>query len=201
MPPHPLKPEILWPDLGSSYVDEFGFIDQTVYEVARNVWPRVALSVARTLRDSQAGQRIMMKAAALVSRKLKEDPERITNLHGYLYKTFVRSLREELEREGRHAELGRASLVKNDVSRSQSDEALFQKILVHQILKRTDPRMRRIFELLLLGYSLEEIAKAQGTAANHLRSYWSREIRRLRTAIEAEVRRAELKVKPSRQTT
>jgi hypothetical protein len=87
MPPHP-QPEILWPALGSSYLDEFGFIDQTVYDVARNVWPRAALSVARTLRDSQVGQRIMMKAAALVSRKLKEDPERITNLHGYLYKTL-----------------------------------------------------------------------------------------------------------------
>jgi len=173
------KPEITWPDLDSSYTDEFGRIDRTIYEIARKIWPVVVPSILRLLRDLQAGQAVMMKAAALVSRKLNEDPQKLTNLHGYLYRTFIHLLKEKAEKEGRHAELNRAMWLKSEASAKQSDEAIYEIILIHQLLKRTDPDTRTALELRLIGHTFEEIAKWRGMNSNHLRSEWSKEVRRL----------------------
>src|SRR5215213_7513913 len=100
MSPHLLEPEVTWPDLEASYVDEFGLIDRAVYEVSRHVWPAVVPYIRRTLRDLQAGQIVMMKAAALVSCKVHENPEQITSVHGYLYRTFMHLLAKEVKKEG-----------------------------------------------------------------------------------------------------
>lgn len=191
MSPHAAKPEIVWPDLDSSYVDEFGFINRTVYEIARNVWPAVVPSILRTLRDLHVGQTVMMKAAALVSRKLGEDAQKITSVHGYLYRTFIHLLSEEAQKEGKHAELNRTMLTTSDVSSRQSEEAAYEIVLIHQILERTDPETRKVFELRLLGYTFEEIAAQQGMRSNHLRSEWSKTIRRIAAAIESETRASE----------
>lgn len=193
MSSHVTKSEITWPDLDSSYVDEFGFIDQAVYEVARKVWPAVVPSILRSLRDLHAGQTVMLKAAALVSRKLGDDSVSISNLYGYLYRTFSRALRDEAEKEGKHAELNQVMLERDDVDYKQSDQSIHKRILIHQILERADPDTRSIFELLLLGHTLEEIAKTRGMASNRLRKNWSQEIRRLTAAINAEMREAERK--------
>jgi DNA-directed RNA polymerase specialized sigma24 family protein len=190
------SPEITWPDLDSSYTDEFGRIDRTIYEIARKIWPLVVPSILRLLRDLQAGQAVMMKAAALVSRKLSEDPQKITNLHGYLYRTFIHLLKEKAEKEGRHAELNRAMLLKSEASAKRSDEAIYEIILIHQLLKRADPDTRAALELRLIGHTFEEIAKWRGMNSNHLRSEWSKEIRRLALSCMQE-RRALLSVSGS----
>jgi hypothetical protein len=141
----------------------------------------------------------MMKAAALVSRKLNEDPQKITNIHGYLYRTFIHSLREEMEKEERHAELNQAMLLKNESSAKQSDEAIYRIILIHQLLDRADPETRKVLELRLIGHTFEEIAREQGMRSNHLRSEWSKEMRRLAAIIESETREAERKVLQHKQ--
>ena len=189
-----LEPEIAWPDLESSYVDEFGRIDQAVYDIARKAWPALVPSVRRTLRDLPAGQTVMMKAAALVSRKLNEDPQKITNVHGYLYRTFIHLLTEEAEKEGKHAELNRSSLANEDAGGERSDELIYERILIHQILERADPKTRKVFQLRMLGHTFEEIAAELGLRSNHLRSLWSKEIRRLITIIELETRESERRV-------
>ena len=199
MCPHASKGEIVWPDLESSYVDEFGRIDRAVYEIARQVWPAVVPAIRRTLRDLHAGQRVMIKAAALVSRKLNEDPEKLTNLHGYLYRTFIRLLNEEFEKEGKHAEFNRAVLAKNELEAQQSDAAIFEKILISQLLSRADAKTRIMFRLLLLGHTFEDIARQQNTQSNHLRSEWSKELRRLAALIEAETRETERNALKSRK--
>lgn len=198
MPPHNFKPEIVWPDLNSSYIDEFGRIDRAVYEIARQVWPAVVPAIRRTLRDLHAGQRVMIKASALVSRKLMENPEKLTNIHGYLYRTFIRLLNEEAEKEGKHAEINREVLAKNELEAEQSDAAVCEKILIGQLLSRADPRTRKIFRLRLLGHTFEDIAKQQNTQSNQLRSEWSKEIRRLAAIIDAETREAERQALNSR---
>jgi len=194
MSPRAAKPEITWPDLDSSYTDEFGRIDRTIYEIARKIWPVVVPSILRSLRDLQEGQAVMMKAAALVSRKVNEDPQKFTNMHGYLYRTFIHLLREEAEKEGRRAELNRAMLLKSETTTKHSDEAICEMILIHQLLDRADPETRAVFELRLLGQTFEEIARERGMSSNHLRSEWSKEIRRLAAVIESETREAERKV-------
>lgn len=194
MSPHAFEPEIAWPDLDSSYVDEFGRIDRAVYEIARKAWPAVVPAVLRTLRDLHAGQTVMMKAAALVSRKLNEDPQRITSVHGYLYRTFIHLLREEIEREGKHAELNRTSLTNEEADAERSDEIIYERILIHQILERADPKTRKVFQLRMLGHTFEEIAAELGLRSNHLRSLWSKEIHRLASIIESETRDSERRV-------
>jgi len=194
MSPHGSKPEIAWPDLDASYVDAFGPIDVAVYDIARNIWPAVTSSVLRTLRDLHAGQTIMMKAVALVSRKLGEDPQRITSVHGYLYRTFMRLLREEAETEGKHAELNRTLLVSNEANPKQSDSAVYEVILIHQILERADAWTREVFQLRLLGHTYEEIAARFGMKSNHVRSEASKELRRLVKVIAAETREYERRV-------
>lgn len=199
MRPQIPKAEIVWPDLNSSYIDEFGRIDRAVYEIARQVWPAVVPAIRRTLRDLPAGQSVMIKAAALVSRKLKENPEKFTNVHGYLYRTFIRLLNEEVEKEGKHAEFNREVAAKNELEAEQSDAAVFEKILIGQLLSRADPKTRKIFRLRLLGHTFEDIAKQQNTPSNLLRSEWSKEIRRLAAIIEAETREAERQALKSRK--
>lgn len=194
MSPHTTKPEIVWPDLDSAYVDAFGPIDLAVYDIARHIWPAVTPSILRTLRDLHAGQTIMMKAVALVSRKLSEDPQRITSVHGYLYRTFMRLLREEVETEGKHAELNRSMLVSNESNAKQSDKGIYEVILIHQIMDRADPWTREVFQLRLLGHTYEEIAERFGMKSNYLRSEWSKELRRLVKVIAAATREYERKV-------
>ena len=194
-----LEPEVAWPDLESSYIDEFGLIDRAVYEVGRNVWPVVVPHIRRTLRDLQAGQIVMMKAAALVTRKVNESPQKITSVHGYLYRTFIHLLSKEVEKEGKHAELNLVVLAKN--SAEESDEAVYERILIHQLLDRADPETRRVFELRMLGHTFEEIARERDMQSNHLRSEWSKEIRRLATLIESETRESERQVLQQRKET
>ncbi len=184
MPPHISKSEIVWPDLDSSYVDEFGFIDRAVYDMARELWPRAVPSILRTVRDLHAGQTLMLKAAALVSRKLSENPEQIANVHGYLYRTFIRLLNDEVAKEGKHAEFNQVLLTRNEARGKQTDSGIFNRILISQILPRVDPRTRILFRLRILGHTFEEIAKRQNRQSNHVRSEWSKLIRRLAAVIK-----------------
>jgi len=199
MSPHLLEPEVAWPDLEVSYIDEFGLIDRAVYDISRNVWPAVVPYIRRTLRDLQAGQIVMMKAAALVSRKVNESPDKITSVHGYLYRTFIHLLSKEVAKEGKHAELNLAMLTNNETSAEASDEAVYEKILIHQLLDRADPQTRRVFELRMLGHTFEEIAREQDMQSNHLRSEWSKEIRRLAALIESETHESERNILQQRK--
>src|SRR5687768_10774554 len=94
-----------WPKINEGYVDEFGFVDPDVHKLAGMVWPIAESLSLRAIQDSQAGQRLLVKTAALVTRKFAEHPERMTNLKGYILKTFCRLLSAETEKISKHAQL------------------------------------------------------------------------------------------------
>jgi hypothetical protein len=69
------------PELDEGYTDEFGPIDAAVYAAARALWPRARNHANAMLRDEGAGQRLLFKAAAAVSR---QDLAKLDDLNAYL---------------------------------------------------------------------------------------------------------------------
>lgn len=174
----------LWPTLEETYTDEFGPVDPDVYDCARVLWPRAEAFALGTLRDGPAGLRLLLKAAALVTRVRAGQPARVENLPAYLLRTFKRLVLERLEVESGHRRL-EAESPPPAPPEGGSDSA-DEKILVQQILRRMEPQTREVFELLLLGYTFEEIAERRGRSANVLRATYSRQVRRLVRRVNSE---------------
>src|SRR5215467_2896345 len=99
---------LAWPNLDEGYTDEFGVIYPEVYQ--------------------PAGVRLMLKAAAAVSRKREEQPDQIRDIKAYLWTTFKHNIYEEAEKENRYQPLETEQQSKND-SHIPS-EALNDQILI-----------------------------------------------------------------------
>lgn len=95
----------VWPPLTNGYIDEFGPIDPVLHEVAGRLWPTVEVQLRRARIDPEDGQTLMLKAVALVTRARCQRTENISNIDGYLWRTFHRLLLEELERRALHSKL------------------------------------------------------------------------------------------------
>lgn len=176
---------MIWPPLESSYTDEFGPMDPEIYKAAGEIWTGWGEKFAlKTLRDEHAGMPLMLKSVAEVSRVRAAKIDHIGNLKAYLSITYKRLVLERLEKENGHRRRDRQML---DLSSPASSEAdLDRKILVQQLIRRMDPWTRRVFELLALGYSNEEIGFSLGMQANAVRSRYHKSIVRLKKQIEAE---------------
>lgn len=183
----------LWPELEDSYVDEFGPIDRAVYEIAPRLWPIAVALILRTIQDVSAGHRLMMKAVALVSRKVQEQPERMTSLHGYLFRTFSHLVSEELEKETKHGQLGLAHTQARAAAK-RSDSDVFSAILLQEVLSRADEWTREVAEMRVLGHTFDEIGRKYGMEGNYVRSKWSKGIARLAETIKMETEAAERKI-------
>lgn len=181
--------EMAWPPLESGYTDEFGWIDSEVYRAASALWPFAENLARLRLHDSAAGQRLLLKAAAHVSRVLVERRKHIRNLRAYLFVTYKRLILEELEESRRSGMFNAAEPVQRikEEQKALSDD-MERKILVQELVQRMDDDMRHIFESLILGYTFEEIAKQQQTKANILRSKYNKMLKRLVKQIEEESR-------------
>jgi RNA polymerase sigma factor (sigma-70 family) len=185
--------ETTWPTIDFPYVDEFGSISSDVYQAAGELWPSAQRFALMTLHDAPAGIRLMMKAAARVSHRLDEvGNQEIHDLKGYLFAVFKRMVLSELEKEAGH--LRAASLLEQETSRDAEDLAqiLERKILIDEVVQRMDPQTRRVFELLVLGYTFEEIADRTGVKANVIRSRFSKRINRLTRSIRREIEDTDL---------
>jgi DNA-directed RNA polymerase specialized sigma24 family protein len=182
-----------WPDIEVAYVDEFGPIDPIVYAQAGTLWPLVEPLVLRTLRDGQNGQRLMMKAVALVSRKLAEQPERMINLKSYLFQAFRHLLFEELEKLTGHAQRDAEVAARITAIPQRSEDEINRIVLIHEILQRADNWTRETFELLSLGYTFDEIARECGMKANFVRSRLSKRLQKLADQVRKEELAAERK--------
>ncbi|HEX8774555.1 MAG TPA: sigma-70 family RNA polymerase sigma factor [Pyrinomonadaceae bacterium] len=176
---------MIWPPLQSSYTDEFGPMAPEVYRVAGEIWAGWGEAFAlRTLRDEHAGMPLMLKSVAEVSRVRAANIDHIGNLKGYLSTTYKRLVLERLEKENGHRHRDRQLL---DLSSPTSDEAdLDRKILIQQLIRRFDPWTRRVFELLALGYTYEEIAPSIGMQANAVRSRYHKSIVKLKKQLDGE---------------
>ncbi|MGI9065873.1 MAG: RNA polymerase sigma factor [Pyrinomonadaceae bacterium] len=200
-PKTPNLPTLIWPEIQGAYIDEFGPVDIEIYNLAGDMWPSVQSRILRTINNLQEGQRLMLKAVAIVTRRRNEQPERMTNLTAYLFVIFCRLLLEEQRRQSGHDQLD-ANTIEGLGNQKDSDSVdINQAILVREILDRADAWTREIYEYLILGYSYEEIAPKLGMRANRLRSIWSKKIGRLKKQIEQETRTSQRRTggQPGRQ--
>ncbi len=164
-----------------AFADEFGAIDRSVYEAALVLWPRVEQYSLRTLHDAGAGQNLLMKACALVTRKHSASPNAISNLPAYLYQTWQRLVLEELEKRNLHQQIKENVFAEtvdaNPVSHSVGE--LDRRILLQQIIARMDDWTRRVFEYQTLGFTYDEIASELGGNGHAIRVRYDRQIKLL----------------------
>jgi len=171
--------QLLWPSVDAPYVDEFGPIDKDVHKAAGEIWRWAAAFAIATLGDEASGQLALKKVCAKITEKRAAGAIRIVKLNAYIQTAFKHEVLAQLKRN-RSAEV--------DLSAEPVDYALDinQKILVEQILARMSSEDRRITELLILGYSFEEIAKADGTRSNIIRSRYSKLLKRIKRELQPE---------------
>ena len=166
-----------WPSLDEGYIDEFGVIYPEVYQAAGELWPQAEGFVNSRLRDCAAGMRMMLKASAAVSRKLREQPDQIRDLKAYLWTTFKHLVHEEAEKENRYQPLEPEQQPTN-ISHGPS-EAINDQILIEEVMAQMDSWTRTVFELRVLGYQFEDIAQMYKMRPNLLRSKFHKEIKKL----------------------
>jgi DNA-directed RNA polymerase specialized sigma24 family protein len=166
-----------WPVLDEGYTDEFGVIHPEVYQAAGELWPQAQILVYSRLSDRPAGIRLMLRAAAAVSRKLQEQPDQIRDLKAYLWTTFKRLISDEVENENRYQPLEPEQHLTNN-HHGQS-EALNDQILIEEVMAQMDSWTRMVFELRVLGYQFEEIAQMLKMRPNLLRSKFRKGIQKL----------------------
>ena len=166
--------QIPWPSLDAPYVDEFGCIDKDIHETAGEIWRWAAPYAIATLGDEASGQLALKKVCAKITEKRAAGAIRIVNLRAYIQTAFKHEVLAQLKRN-RSVDLNLS-----DESVADYGLDIDQKILVEQILARMPSEDRRITELLILGYSFEEIAKQDGTHSNVIRSRHSKLLKRIK---------------------
>ncbi len=163
------------------FADEFGAIDRHVYEAALLLWPQIENQSLQMLRDAADGQRLLMKASALVTRKHTETPDAITNLPAYLYQTWRRLALEEVEKQNLHRQIEETQFAATIEAHPTSHAAneLDRRILLQQIMARMDDWTRRVFEYQTLGFTFDEIAEELGSNGHSIRMRYDRQIKQL----------------------
>lgn len=174
-----------WPPFSESYTDEFGQVDREVYEAAGRSWPKATSLADSALRDVARGLELMLKAAAIVTRVWRESPDRIDNLRAYVFVTYKHLVLAELEKENGHRLKDKEYHdLLPDHARSGVD--VEQKILIQQLESRMDDWGRKVFQLLTLGHTYEEIGPMVGMNGHAVGKRFREQVRRLRAEIEAE---------------
>jgi DNA-directed RNA polymerase specialized sigma24 family protein len=170
--------QIPWPSLDTSYVDEFGCIDKDIHETAGEIWRWAAPYAIAKLGDEASGQLALKKVCAKITEKRAAEAIRIVNLRAYIQTAFKHEVLAQLKRNRSvDLDLSAESVTEYDLNTDQ-------KILVEEILARMNSDDRRITELLILGYSFEEIAKKDGTHSNAIRSRHSKLLKRIKRELE-----------------
>jgi DNA-directed RNA polymerase specialized sigma24 family protein len=165
----------------TKFTDEFGEIDREVFDAAVALLPRVESYAQRTLGDAAAGQRLLMKACASVTRR-RQAGEDLANLTGYLYRTWQRLLLAELEKANGHRRLESALAAE---APRHTTENLDRRILLQQVIQHMDDWTRRVFEYLALDYSYEQIAKEIGGNGHAIRMKYDRKLQALAQQLNA----------------
>ena len=166
--------QLLWPSVDACYVDEFGPIDTDVHKAAGEIWRWAAAFAIATLGDEASGQLALKKVCAKITEKRAAGAIRIVKLNAYIQTAFKHEVLAQLKRKrSANLELPAEPITNYDLD-------IDQKILVEQILARMEPEDRRITELLILGYSFEEIARKDGRRSNVIRSRHSKLLKRIK---------------------
>lgn len=162
----------------SAFRDEFGEIDVDIYQAAGEVWRKKGEGFAlSTLHDAHAGVRLLLRAAADVTRRRREPDADIENLGGYLWRSYKRRVLEELEKENEHRRLELLSVPPPGEDRP--DEDLHWKILVQQVERRMEASMKEVYQYLVLGFKFADIGKALQKNPRALKKRFDRQLARL----------------------
>lgn len=168
------------------WTDQYGTIAGEVYEAAQHRWPQMENFARHTLGDLQTAQQLLMKACALVTRSLTNEPEHITHLAAYLEVTWKRLVLAELEKERNHQQ--RQAEIAQDLLRLPSDtvQEIEQQILVQEVVARMDDWTRTVFEYQVLGHSFEEMSQTLGQSAHVIRTKFSKKLKKLKQQFASE---------------
>jgi hypothetical protein len=178
-----------FPPIEAAYDEEFGKVDHDVYEVAKQIWtPAESLAVA-LLHDSPKGMQLMLKAVAKVSSARKNKSFEIANLRSYLYQTFKHLVWAELKKEKQHQEkLDNWFQQQMGAPKKDEEGEINKKILINELRSKMDDWTREVFDLLCLGYSYEDLVPKFGSAANVVRSKFSKKTARLARDIQTTIK-------------
>ena len=180
----------IWPTLSTAYEDVFGEINLDVYNAAGEIWQRGRTFAHATGLDDEIAHTAMIRAVAKVSHRINEATLNLQTpgeLKAYLFTAFRHSLLDELKREHSKEVTPVALEEIADQSGGESLAAQIErKILLEEIVRHMDPKTRFIYERLILGYSFEEIAEAEGTPSNKLRSMFSKRIKKIASQFAGE---------------
>src|SRR5262245_5718690 len=120
--------------------------------------------------------RLMLTAAATVSRKRREQPDQIRDLKAYLWTTFKHFISDEVEKESRYQPLELEGQSENGAI--GPTESPYDQILIEEVMAQMDSWTRKVFELRVLGYQFDDIAQMFKMRPDLLRSKFHNEIKK-----------------------
>jgi DNA-directed RNA polymerase specialized sigma24 family protein len=168
-----------WPPLDITYTDEFGDIDSEVYRAAGDLWPDAEAFALKVLHDSAAGLRLLLKAAAAVSRIKGQPDHRIDHLAAYLFQTYKRLVLAQAEKENarRLREAEKSADMFGSYLVALPD--LEQRLYVEEVVGRMDQWTSMVFGLLVIGLTFEEIGRALELNPHTARIKFRRQCRKI----------------------
>jgi hypothetical protein len=184
-----------FPTIETAYDEEFGTVDPEVYQTAKTLWLHAEPLAVKLLHDAPKGMRLMLKAVAKVSRVRENNPSVINNLQSYLYRAYKNLILAELEQENKRSQKLDRWFREREAVLDESEEAgINKKILINELRLKMDDWTRGVFDCLRLGYRYEDLVPQFGSAANVIRSKFSKKTARLAREIQEEIRRTDEKI-------
>ena len=170
------------------WTDQYGTIAGEVYEAAERRWPQMESFARQTLGDPHTAQQLLMKACALVTRSLTNEPGHITHLASYVEVTWKRLVLAELAKERKQQQ--HQAEIAQDARRSASDnvQQIEQHILVQEIVARMDDWTRTVYEYQVLGHTFEEMSQPLGQSGHVIRTKFGKKLKKLKQQITSATR-------------
>lgn len=175
-----------------SPVDQQGRkIDPIVLAAAHEIGRRALQYGEQALHDPALATSLLEESAATVSRAMRAREQTaaapIQNLHGYLFRAFVRRVnrvkRKELILQNSTTVISES--YPNGVHTPREVEL---KVLVDELLARCDQAIRDMFHRRVSGFSWQEIGTAYGITGHAAESRFSRAFQRARKRLGLEIR-------------
>jgi DNA-directed RNA polymerase specialized sigma24 family protein len=166
-----------------SPVDRLGRrISPVVLEAAEEIRRRAIEHAEKLLIDPAVAAGLLEEAAAAVSRAIESKRARgeseVRNLPSYLFRAFIRRVNRGKSRQLTLKDAAVMGALGSDTP-AHPQAALELKILVDELLTRSDPVTRDMFYRRLQGFSWKEIAAVYELSAHAAKSRFSQALRRI----------------------
>jgi DNA-directed RNA polymerase specialized sigma24 family protein len=179
--------QLTWPNVEATYDVPEGRIDLDVHEAAGKVLRRAAGFAMRMLNDEGIVIELMYTAAAKVTEARSNKREAIKNLTHYLHRTYLHLLCDYWKQQSRSQQLSgdlvdefvRLFASVNVLEDCDNTRAVERRRLVDEIVEQMDDWTFETYDLLVAGYTFEEIARAKDDQSNRIRAKYHRRMRML----------------------